>query len=162
MKLAQMKHTNEGGQRWTIAIADKKGRKDYELAIRGPEALVSRVFEKSDSEIEIDPHASTETAQKRFGELREKYSATAKTPVVDDGKDPFKKPSLKIDEKTSVSPYPRRGHVLGCPPSYVVRFRAAPTCSSFFRPSSPAMARFIRCPAIRTCSSRSTARWHRW
>lgn len=111
MKLARMKPTKEGGQRLTIAIADREGREDYELAVRGPKALISRVFEKADAEIEIDPNASTEIAQKRFGELRNKYSASAKPSLADDGKDPFKKPQLKIDEKASVviSLYRTRG-----------------------------------------------------
>ena len=60
------------------------------------------MFQKSDAEIEIDPHASDEIAQKRIAELRDNYSRSAKAPLVDDGKGAFKKPQIKIDEKTSI------------------------------------------------------------
>jgi hypothetical protein len=102
VKLAQMKRTTGRDPSWAMRVADKTGREDYELTIRGPNALVSKVFEKSDPEIEIDPHGSDDTARKRIIELRDKYSRSAKAPHVDDGKGAFKKPRLKIDEKTSV------------------------------------------------------------
>jgi len=102
MKLPELKRTAKGDQKWTTALADVKGRQDYEMAIRGSATLVSRVFEKSDFEIQIDTDLSRDAAPKRALELWDKYASTAKDRYVDDGEKPFKKPSEKISEKTSV------------------------------------------------------------
>jgi hypothetical protein len=102
MKIEQMEKSKERGPKWTAVLTDTRGSDSYELAIRGPKALVGRVFEKSNFEIEIDPDASAETAQTRLAQLFAKYSVTAKDPFVDPGHNPFKKPTARIDEAKSV------------------------------------------------------------
>jgi hypothetical protein len=102
MKFSELKRTGKGSGPWTARLADASGAGDYEMAIRGPAALVPRVFGKSDFEIKIDAALSGEAAQKRLSELHGKYSSTAKDPYADDGENPFKKPSAKVSEKTAV------------------------------------------------------------
>ena len=42
------------GNLWTAALSDLQGRTDYEMTIRGPAALVSQAFAKSEFEFLID------------------------------------------------------------------------------------------------------------
>ena len=102
MKLADLKRVTGDSQKRTIALTDTKGREDYELAIRGPAALVARVFEKSDFQIEIDPAATVKTAQTRLRALTEKYSSPAKTPFPDPGENAFKRPSTTFNQKNAI------------------------------------------------------------
>jgi len=105
MKFSELKRvtkSTKGSQKWLTELADTNDLKNYEMAIRGPNQLVSRVFAKSEFAIEIDTALSGESAARRYNELWAKYSATAKDTYMDDGESPFKKPTATISDKDSI------------------------------------------------------------
>jgi len=98
LKIGEMKIVKGADPRWTALIADKKGNRDFELAIRGPETLVAQVFERATFECEIDPDVSGESGATQLKELRKKWTATTKEPFADPAQGFFKKPVVPFDE----------------------------------------------------------------
>jgi hypothetical protein len=132
MKLDQMKPSKGRVPKWTATLTDSKGGDSYELSIRGPKPLVEQMFKQSEFEIEIDPGASAETAQKRVLQLSAKYSDTAKDPFVDPGENLFKKLPGRINERQSVIVSVRRTRGKGTFWAFFFPLLVVPTGANLF------------------------------
>lgn len=102
MKFSDIKRSRKGGTVWTATLSDLQGRADYEMAIRGPAALVKQALAKSEFDVLIDPMLSGEAAQRRVMDLHRKYAGAAKERYLGEGEYAFKKPAAKCSERKSL------------------------------------------------------------